>query len=86
MELKTKFNIGDEVYYIDKSRNSGVLIDKYKIERIEINKNAFSGIYNFDYHIYCPRMAQNRHSVSEDDIYSLDDIDKLLKDIRQELE
>lgn len=84
MELKTKFNIGDEVYYIDRSRNSGVIIDRYVIDDLKIYER-FDEI-TFEYNIHSCKMAQDRHSVFDNNIYPLTDIDKVLEDVKKELE
>lgn len=84
MELKTKFSIGDKVYYIDTSRNSGIIVDEYKIESIDVTESIINMV-KVTYNIYNCRMSHDRHSVSEDDIYSLDDIDNVLENIKTKL-
>ena len=81
MEIKTKFNIGDTVYYIDNMRNSGITVDKYVIDDLKIYKGLKDEI-NIQYNIHNPRMAQDRHTVHDDEIYLLKDVDKVLNIIK----
>ena len=84
MDIKTKFNIGDKVYYIGRIGESGATVNKYVIDDIRIYRVLDNKI-NIQYSIRNPKMAQDRHSVFDGDIYLLNEIDKVLDIIKEKL-
>lgn len=85
MEIKTKFNIGDKIYYIDKMRNSGVIIDKYIIDDLKIYEGLNDEI-KIAYNIRNPKISHDRHTVCDNELYSPTEINKILQDVKDILE
>ncbi len=84
MEIKTKFNIGDKVYHIGRIYESGITVDKYVINDLKIHKGLKDEIM-IQYSIRNPKKAQDYHSVYDKDIYALNEIDKVLEVIKEEM-
>ena len=84
MEIKTKFNIGDEVYYIGRIYESGITVDKYVIDDLKIHKGLKDEIM-IQYSIRNPKKAQDHRSVYDKDIYALNELDKVLEIIKEKM-
>lgn len=78
MELKTKFNIEDDVYYIDTHNKEGITVGKYKIKGISVVK-LLNGDCNLTYYIHHFTNPTIIHGVHENEIFSTDKIDDTLK-------
>lgn len=84
MEIKTKFNIGDKVYYIGRIYESGITVNKYIIDDLKLYK-GFEDDVKIQYSIRNPKVSHDRNSVSDDEIYALNEIDKVLEVIKEEM-
>lgn len=84
MEIKTKFNIDDKVYYIGRIYESGITVDKYVIDDLKIHKGLKDEIM-IQYSIRNPKKAQDHHSVYDEDIYALNELDKVLEIIKEKM-
>lgn len=79
MEIKTKFDVGDIVYYINKDSIRDTVCDVLVDECI-INKIRIESINVTNSVIYYGHIGNNLHYyMSESDIFALDDIDGLFK-------
>ncbi len=84
MEIKTKFNIGDKVYHIGRIYESGITVNKYIIDDLKLYK-GFEDDIKIQYSIHNPKVPHDRNSVSDDNIYALNEIDKVLEIIKEEM-
>ena len=85
MKIETRFKIGDEVYYANKDRYDGVVINKYIIDDIRIYEVG-NGVIKVEYSIYNRRHAEDKHHIGENCEYLFTNIDDALTYIKNYLE